>query len=174
MIGQDGCSAVQYQYKPKPGGVFAATGVFLLGTLFMGYVANTNRAGLIINHLIRFDADGATAFYWVMTVLCSGMIAVGLNGIRLALMKTRCILLSPTEIEIPAKWPGFGNTAIPFRAITGLELEVVKSSRIITITSNLGRTQFSQRFFDDEASFEDCLIRLHNAVEATRQRVQEA
>ena|GEM_PF-6559516 len=171
MTSQDECRAVQYQYKPKLGGVFAATTLFLLGTLFMGYVAATNAAGLIINHLIRLDAAGATSFYWLIAVLCAGMTVVGLNGIRLALMKTRCILLSLTEIEIPANWPGSENTIIPFRAITGLELEVLKSSRIIVITSNFRKTRCSQRFFDDEANFEDCLMRLRNAVEATRQHV---
>jgi len=111
LIGQGECGAVQYQYKTGWG--ICGDRFFLPGTLFMGYVANTNRAGLIINHLFRFDAHGATAFYSVMAVLCSGM-TVALNSIRLALMKTRCILLSLTEIEIPAKWPGFGNTTIPF------------------------------------------------------------
>ena len=172
MTGQDECGAFRYQYKPKPGGVVAATGTFLLGALFMGYVAATNRVGAIVNGVVNLDATSATALYWVMAVLLAGMVVVGLNAIRLSLVKTRCILLSPTTIEIPANWPGSQNTTVPFRAITRVEQQEVRSRRIVTIVSNSGRTRFLQRFFDDAECFEDCLKRLCHAVEAARQNDQ--
>jgi len=164
MADQGGGSAALYRYQPKLGAALIGTGIFLLFLLGMSYVAMDNDRGLVINGLIKLDASSATAFYWMLTMLCAGMSVFGLNAIRLALMKERKITLSRTEIIIPPTWPGQENTTIPFRAITDLQLETTKSSRVAIIISDLGKTRFTQRFFEDKASFDDCLTRLLDAI----------
>jgi len=160
----DAPGAVQYPYKPKLDHGVKATIFGALFTLALVYIAVTNTRGVIISHLVTLDASKATWLYYLLTTGGIIWLVNGLNTLRLALMTTRCISLSPVGITIPAQWPGQANTTIPYRSISDLQIDI-KSTDVVTIIHGQ-ETTFEQSFFNDVASFHDCQRRLRDAIQA--------
>src|SRR5688572_28826005 len=83
----------QIPYNPKWRAIVGCVLFFGAGSVFMGYKAFHNNAGLMINGIITLEPGGATIFYWVISALGAGFVL-------LALLLTVRRVMSPRILEV--------------------------------------------------------------------------
>lgn len=68
----------RFSYNPKWWAILACFVFFGACSAVMAHKATNNSVGLILNGVITIGATGATVFYWVISALGAGFVALAL------------------------------------------------------------------------------------------------
>ena len=92
---------VRYPYKPKITVILLSMLFFVGCTLVLANVARTNDRGLILDKVIEFSPEGATIFYWVLTVASALFVLIAIMVIYTGLTTDKEIILTENDITAP-------------------------------------------------------------------------
>ena len=109
-----------YSYRPRRSSVWKIV-LAACGAVFMGTMAATNDRGLIL-FCIPMEKHAATVFYAVIGLVCAGA-ALTLGAQYQAHSDAdRRVILTDSEIILPAGSPSQGEALVPFQRISRLVL----------------------------------------------------
>jgi hypothetical protein len=101
-------------------------------TAVLGYKAVTNDRGLILNGIIEFGAFGATAFYWILTVLSVLFGLVSLWTIFTTFVHgVPDVVLAENSISFPVGFPVKRKFTLPYSEIAGLSQTELNGQRFL-------------------------------------------
>lgn len=136
-----------YEYKPKWVSILLGFCIFSVLAFGLGYMAQWNDKGLILNGIISLSRENATRFYWALSLCCAVFMLVPLIQIyqRLVVRNHR-IALTPSSLIVPGSSFSSEEKTIPYSNITELStsqvhghkfLHVKHTGRKITIVSSM-------------------------------------
>jgi hypothetical protein len=156
---------LEYQYK------FTATRL-TLGVLVMsgaavgiGYLANTNDAGLSFKHIVALSPATTTMVFWLFAGICGSLAVLVLASLLSGTTKrTYHIKLTPTEFSAP-KWSLFTqqNLTVPYSQITSMFIQRAGHIRFLHIRTVLGKVIINELDIGQSA-FEELLAALAERV----------
>jgi len=100
-----GSVELEFEYRPKRTAIVLSGGFFGLCAAVLGATAANNDRGVIINRIIELDPEGATTFYWVLTALSGGFVALAAFLAYHRLTSRQRIAFGPAALTVPAsRW----------------------------------------------------------------------
>jgi hypothetical protein len=90
--------------RPKWPTIVLCAGFFGLSAAVLGAKAANNDRGLIINHVIELGPEGATTFYWALTALSVGFVAISAFMACHRLGYRRRLAVGPASPSTAAEW----------------------------------------------------------------------
>jgi len=146
---------VRFPYKPK-------IVVFLLSILFscvcmlvLGNIALTNDRGLILNQIIEFSVEGATIFYWCLTVASGLFVIFGILGLMSGLTTKKEIIITENEISAPKSGISKKIVSVKYSEITEMNIQSIQKQRFLHIFYQGGRLTIPQSMLPSKQAFEE-------------------
>ncbi len=124
---------MEYTYKPPLITMFLAAAFFTACSFVLFHEASTNDRGLILWHLITFDLQGATNFYWGLFVCSLLLTMAGIMGAVRSLTDPKLLKLGEHEITLPCGFMQRDTARIQYTDIKGLSEMQASGQTILTI-----------------------------------------
>ena len=144
-----------YDYRPSWWTIAFAGLFFSTCAGVLGYEAWTNEQGLILNGLIEFDVQGATIFYWVLTALSVGFVAIALSLIYHRFTYNQRLTLGATALRVPKSRFSHEVAAIAYRDIRDLSEARVNGQRFLYVVHPGGKYTIVAAMLPSKAAFEE-------------------
>jgi hypothetical protein len=124
-----------YSYKPQIRTLAAAGVLFGICAAAMAAAAATNERGLLIDDIIELGVDGASAFYWVLSVLSLGFATTALWLIIGSTGGVAHLQITPQDVRIPR---GFfrlkrSMTIVPFLEVNEISETTTHGQRFLNL-----------------------------------------
>ena len=113
----------------------------------------TNDRGLILEHFILFSPDGATIFYWAMSVIGIGVLFLSVHLAIESRLYPRRISLSEHAASIPKSRWSSRVTSIPYATISDMGEIKLRGARLLYITHAGGRATVNSALFKTEEDY---------------------
>jgi hypothetical protein len=148
-------AGVERTYEYRPGwGTIAFSGLFFAACVgVLGYEAWTNDRGLILNGAIEFGVQGATIFYWVLTALSAGFVAISLSLIYHRFTYTQRLTLGATSLRVPVSRFSHDSKEIAYRDISDLSEARVSGQRFLYVVHPGGKYTIVASMLPSKAAF---------------------
>ncbi|WP_455207428.1 hypothetical protein [Kaarinaea lacus] len=156
----------EYPYKPKP---FSAIMIILFCGAFSSFIgskAMTNDRGLILNKVIEFSTSGATIFYWILTGVFILSTAAGLFMLAKSFSAPRFVRLTEETLISPKSGFSKNNIIIPYKNITNLSFQKVKSQIFLIVHYSGKKISIPQSLLPDEETFNEFCSKLSKNIES--------
>ncbi|QQR57896.1 MAG: hypothetical protein IPG59_23475 [Candidatus Melainabacteria bacterium] len=124
---------MEYTYKPPLITMFLAAAFFTACSFVLFHEASTNDRGLILWHLITFDLQGATNFYWGLFVCSILFVLTGIMGAYRSIANPGKLRLGEHEITFPNGFLGRDLARIQYSQIQDLSEMTTSGQTILTI-----------------------------------------
>jgi hypothetical protein len=147
----------RFDYRPKIWTALLATAFFTLMAVTSVGIAQTNTRGLILYHLIRFDRDGATIFYWCLVGLFALMACVAAYGVQLAFSDPREIVVGKAGITAPAGAYSSKTVTVRYGAITRVAVTERNRHLFFDVHHRDGKLTIPKSMVADDDTFEAML-----------------
>jgi hypothetical protein len=128
--------------------------------VIMGYQAQTNALGLILNGIVHLDPEGATVFYWCIAALGAGMALLGLMLTLIGLTSNQLLSLSETELSAPKWLLSPASTIVPVSSIQRLELKSVGKQHFLKVHHTDGTLTITAANLPDAEAFAEVCAQL--------------
>jgi hypothetical protein len=124
---------LEFPYKPKAHVMLLVAGFFALCGAVLAHVAQTNDRGLLLWHVIHFETEGATVFYWVLAGISGIFVLLGMLGFARSVFATepQVLKLTPEEIIVPPSLFRFENQQVRWRDVTRITLQEVNGQHLL-------------------------------------------
>ncbi len=138
-----------------------------LGAIAFTISAMTNMRALILNGIF-IPQEAATIFYWVMSVVSSGVFVMSVHFAIQARLHPKRISLSEHSVSIPkARWSS-RMVSMPYGTIADMAQIKVRGQRFLYITHPGGRTIVNSSLFTAEADYDSFCQSLMERVNSCR------
>ncbi|MCP4134253.1 MAG: hypothetical protein GY754_24985 [bacterium] len=146
---------IKYPYKPKPFLFLFAAVFFGACALIIGHNAMTNDRGLILNGILEFSENGATIFYWTLTVISVLIVFIAIFAVIKGIISKLEIIISETAISLPKN--GFSRKIITinFSHITDVSIQSVQKQKFLTIIHSAGKLSIPGSMLPQKGSFDE-------------------
>lgn len=146
---------VKFPYKPN-------LIVFILSSFVMssiavgvGYIAKTNEQGLILNRIIEFSRDGATIFYWGLSVACGVLAIFGVMAVVGSLTSKKEIIISNNIISAPKSGISKKIITINLGEVTDVNIQSVQKQKFLNIVHPNQKLTIPQSMLPSKKIFEE-------------------
>jgi hypothetical protein len=163
---------LRYRYKPKASTALLA----ILGSAGLAYLlanmAQTNKRGIILYHLISLSPDNATIFLWILAAFCAFFAVASAFGLWLSLMSSRELILTETELHAPPGtiMPG-KSRVVRLSDIAQLKLlTTTRGGRYLYAWHPRGKVMINERLMPDAEAFEEFCSELANRARRSSER----
>lgn len=143
----------RYPYHPSALALVFGVIIITCAVLFMSESAFTNKNGLIIDGIFRFDQDGATAILWLISTLTFAGLIFYARMIFVAVFSKPLIELAQAHISAPASISSSRLTRVDFADIRALRLGQYRRHRFLVIDHGNEALRINERFLPDRAGF---------------------
>jgi Na+-transporting methylmalonyl-CoA/oxaloacetate decarboxylase gamma subunit len=157
---------IRIPYRPK-------IIIFLLGIVLFGYgsvhmvsLAATNERGLILNRIIELSPQGATIFYWVISVVGIVFSALAILAILISIFSKREIVITDNEITSPKSAVSRKDITVKFSDIEEIKLQSIQSTKILTIKHASGKLSISSSMLPSTTHFEKLVLLLSSKAKS--------
>ncbi|MDO7843297.1 hypothetical protein [Sphingomonas immobilis] len=159
----------RFDYRPKIGASLLAAGFFTLMAVGMVWIAQTNDRGLVLYHLIRFDRDGATVFYWCLVGFFALAACYGAYGVQLAFSDPREVVVGKAGITAPAGAMSSKTVTVRYTSITHVAMVQQGKYHFFHIHHQDGKLSIPKSMIADDDTFERMLAAIENGMMAAAQ-----
>jgi hypothetical protein len=146
---------IRFPYKPKIVALLVSIAFFVGCGSILANVALNNSRGLILNGIVELSADGATIFYWCLTVASGIFVLVGAIAICFGLATKREIIFTRDGITSPKGGVSTKIISVSFSEITDLNIQSVQKQRFLNIFHRGGKLTISQSMLPDKQAFDE-------------------
>ncbi len=146
---------VRIPYKPNKILFILAIGFFGACAGFMGNIAITNDRGLVLNRIFEFSTQGASIFYWVITVIALAFVLVGIIALIKSFTSKREIIISDTSITSPKSGFSKLDITVNFSDVTDVTIQTVQKTKILNIDHLDGRLSIPNSMLPNKQAFEE-------------------
>lgn len=158
----------EYEYQPKWTAIVLGGGFFVLCAAVLGAKAANNDRGVIINRIIELEPGGATTFYWVLTALSGGFVALAAFLAYHRLTSRQRIAFGPTALTVPASRWSRAEKEIAYCDIQGLSEGTVNGYWYLYVTHSGGKHTIAAAMLPSKEVFvEVCELLTARVREAT-------
>lgn len=153
-------SLKKYEYRPQLISTLLIIVFFGACGGFLAHQALNNEVGLVLNGIIRFDAGGATLFYWVLAALSFIFVAIG------ALMLFQRFTGGEQFLEIYeghfiVPKSGFNKEkTVHYKSVKTIQKQDVKGTITLTFVTDESKAAVTNRNFKSKSEFEDAVNEL--------------
>ncbi|OAD22673.1 membrane protein [Candidatus Thiomargarita nelsonii] len=146
---------VRFPYKQKI--VVSLLGIlfFCVCMLCLGHLALTNDRGMILNQIIEFSVEGATIFYWCLTVASGLFVIFGILGLMIGLTTKKEIIITENEISAPKSGISKKIVSVKYSEITEMNIQSIQKERFLQIFYQGGRLSIPQSMLPSKQAFEE-------------------
>lgn len=132
---------IEREYPYRPGWVMIILGaVFFSGcAVILGAAAMENRRGLTVAHIIPLGPDGATAFYWMLTVFSVAFVIMFVFLVYHRLTFRQRLAFGATAIIVPASRWSRREKEIAYRDIQALSEDTIQGRRYLNVMHTGGK-----------------------------------
>ena len=123
--------------------------------LFRSKLALGNDRGLILNGLVEFSTEGATTFYWSLTVASGLFVAFGSLALLAGLTTKKEVVLTETEIIAPKNGVSRKLVSVAFSEIGDVNVLSVQGQRFLNVLHQGGKLVIPRNMLADDHAFEE-------------------
>ena len=152
---------IRIPYKPNKILFVLVVAFFGFCAAYIGNIAATNDRGLILNRIIEFSSQGATIFYWVMSILTLALAVVGIFALAISVFSNREIVITNSLITCPKGAISKKQTTVNFSDITGIYIQTIQKTRILNIEHIGGKLSIPNSMLPNNACFEQLISTLN-------------
>jgi hypothetical protein len=146
---------LEFDYVPRWTSIVWAATLFGLSTVVLGYKAASNDRGLIINRVIELGPESATVFYWVLTILSGGFVAIAVFLTYRRVVCGQRLVLARTTLTIPASQWSRKEKEIAYAHIHGLSETTVNGQRFLNLEHAGGTDTITASMLPTMAAYEE-------------------
>ena len=154
---REDAGAQRFDYRPKAGTALLAAGFFTLMAVASVWTAQTNDRGLVLYHLVHFDRDHATIFYWCFVGVFALMACYAAYSVQLAFAEPREVVVGKTGITAPAGALSSQTVTIRYGAITSVAVVERNRQHFFHIHHQDGKLSIPRSMIADDNAFEGLL-----------------
>lgn len=150
--------------RPVPAPV--VSGVVLIAAIaFMAYSTLTNDRGLILNGLIHFGPEGATAFLGLLTFALTFLLGLLIRVAWVSLTTTDpAVEITPTSVAAPPSSVSREILTIPFIDIRSLAMGAYRGRRFLEIEHREGKLRIREQFLPQGDKFDRVPESIHRGI----------
>jgi hypothetical protein len=145
----------EYAYRTKWTMIVICALLFGPCTAVLGTKAANNDRGVIINRLIELGPDGATAFYWVLTAIGAGLVAMAAFLAYHRLTFDHRLVFGPAAMTVPASLWSRAEKAIAYRDIVELSGAAIDGQRLLYARHAGGKYTIDASLLPSVAAFDE-------------------
>lgn len=143
----------RYPYNGSGRVIFACGAFFGAISALMAYTAIHNRAGLIIDGIIKFEPGGATIFYWVVSALSSGFVFLILLGLLKRVVNPQVLVIEADALLLPKGFFQTQISRIPYTDIQEFSEVQLSGQTYLRLTVYGQKFNVNAALFQDKASY---------------------
>jgi hypothetical protein len=133
----------EFGYHPKWHAILFVGGFFVLCAVIYAYKASGN------------DADNLRVLYWPLCGLSVlGAVLPTVSAVQRLFFRRR-VAFTPTALLVPKSWWSSKETAIDYRAITGLLTSRRMGNRYLYVTHTGGKLRIAEALLPSRAAFDE-------------------
>ncbi|WP_439624638.1 hypothetical protein [Gemmata sp.] len=156
----------EYEYRPRWTMIVFCAAFFALCAAVLGSKAANNDRGLIINRIIELGPDGATTFYWVLTALSGGFVAMAAFLAYHRVTFQQRLVFGPAAVTVPASRWSREEKEIAYRDIVALSEATIGGQRFLHVAHPGGKYSITASMLPSKAAFAEVCELLAVRVQA--------
>lgn len=155
----------EYKYRPKWTMIVLCAAFFGWCAAVLGTAAANNYSGANILH-IELGPDGATTFYWVVTAISGGFVAMAAFLAYHRVTFQQRLVFNPAAMTVPASWWSREEKEIAYRDIVTLSEARIYWQRFLYVTHPGGKYAIRAFMLPSKAAFAEVRVLLAAKVQA--------
>jgi hypothetical protein len=154
-MSQQNAANREFVYTPRWSVMIACAVFFGICGFVIRAKAASNDRGLIINGIIELSAPSATTFYWVLSWLSFGFVAMAALMLVVRLLNRQKLVLAEDGLYAP-KWTWSRTpTYIAYRDILGVSSFTVSGQQFLKIVHIGGKQNVTASLLESKYAFEE-------------------
>jgi hypothetical protein len=165
-MSQQNAADREFVYTPQWGVMIACAAFFGTCGFVIRAKAASNDRGLNISGIIELSASSATTFYWVLSWLSFGFVAMAALMLVVRLLNPQKLVLTEDGLYAP-KWAWSRTpTYVAYRNVLGVSSYTVSGQQFLNIVHTGGKQNVTASLLESTYAFEEFCKELSRRLQA--------